>query len=791
MNKLEKEIRKSFLNSLFIEVGNKSIYKKSLLVKQYPEINELIFLKNIEHLLFIERNFILGIKRLSSTLQNEYIDHYYSLSKKEMSFNDWIHDLSECFSKNKESASLFLDRVTRSIRNIENDYIKSNCVLEDLHNFKINEKKLLFGHYAHPYPKLRETSLPIDIDLNEEAKISWLYIDNEHLTIEASQSFGDENALKELVELSRISGVPQKKGYTPFPIHPLQWETLKDTKLKDLLVNQKIIKTNFTIALSPTTSIRSMYNENINWMLKFSLSVRLTNSIRHLKPHEIRRGMLLNDVTNKIKIDEKIRNFEIMQEPFFCSIKNITNMPETNNLHDPGIIEETMVVFRANPFLKNKVDNKNITCSLALLNQHSIDYGQSLIRELLITKNTNITAWYKTEFLEKVIGNFLEIQCMYGILLGAHQQNIVLEMNDKNHITTCFYRDTQGSGFYDNHHNLSESKKRELTKNFITPEMGSILVGYYLFLNSTLGTIRSLALNTDDEQTLIKITTDYLFSKLQAYKEHNNHLLKYLLYSPYIRIKNNFRCCIENFNENAMENPLGLYNLIQNPFFIGEKTMCNDGEDIYTLTNNIRHPIRPKYNEKEILYTAHAKLINATIRLRVINRETDLDIFHEWHNQARVANFWELNKKKEDLLEYLSNALCDTHQMPVILEIAKADDQFVPVGYFEIYWTKEDRLGPYYSANDYDRGFHLLIGNPEFLGFDNTDTILKHVCHYIFQSNSNTQYIMGEPRHDNVKILKYLETFKAWEQLKVFDFPHKRAVLLRCDRNKFYEENYI
>lgn len=210
----------------------------------------------------------------------------------------------------------------------------------------------------------------------------------------------------------------------------------------------------------------------------------------------------------------------------------------------------------------------------------------------------------------------------------------------------------------------------------------------------------------------------------------------------------------------------------------------------YTKTNNVSHPVRPSFQENEILYTTDLHNLDTSLRLRVISIVKDLEIFHEWHNQTRIANFWELNKSKEELLKYLTNGLQDAHQMPVIVEFKKQSD-YEQVGYFEIYWTKEDRLGAYYEAHDFDRGFHLLIGNTKFLGFENTDAILKHVCHYIFQSNKATLSIMGEPRHDNQKILRYLETFTAWERIKEIEFPHKKAILLRCDRTKFYEKKYV
>ena len=46
---------------------------------------------------------------------------------------------------------------------------------------------------------------------------------------------------------------------------------------------------------------------------------------------------------------------------------------------------------------------------------------------------------------------------------------------------------------------------------------------------------------------------------------------------------------------------------------------------------------------------------------------------------------------------------------------------------------------------------------------------------------------MGEPRADNKALLKHLATIPAFHNLKEFDFPHKRAALLECTRERFFE----
>ncbi len=221
------------------------------------------------------------------------------------------------------------------------------------------------------------------------------------------------------------------------------------------------------------------------------------------------------------------------------------------------------------------------------------------------------------------------------------------------------------------------------------------------------------------------------------------------------------------------------------PFWI-KSSISDLSSIVWTKTNDVTHPVRHNPAADTLLYERYIYEIDRSIVFRVINPEKDLAIFSKWHNSKRVSVYWELEGGEQEHMEYMEISLADPHLIPTIMEI---DGE--PAGYFEFYWVKEDRLGPYYESDDYDRGFHFLIGNKRFLGIKNTDAALKSVVHYLFLDDPRTLRVMAEPRSDNQKVLQYVESFPVWKRIKEFDFPHKRAVLLECTRERLFAGNHL
>ncbi|WP_179381005.1 GNAT family N-acetyltransferase [Jannaschia marina] len=192
------------------------------------------------------------------------------------------------------------------------------------------------------------------------------------------------------------------------------------------------------------------------------------------------------------------------------------------------------------------------------------------------------------------------------------------------------------------------------------------------------------------------------------------------------------------------------------------------------------HPLRPA-NPEGLVYERHFADAGVTVAFWSVEVDRDLDMFHRWQNDPRVAYFWEEDKSKEELRAFLETRQADPHNFSVI---GTYDGE--PVGYFEIYWAREDRLGAHYDAGAWDRGWHGLIGETAQLGRRKTSAWIRALTHYIFLDCPMTEVVVGEPRVDNAKLLRYADAM-AYEKVKEFDFPHKRSALMRCRRSAFFD----
>ncbi|WP_444910350.1 GNAT family N-acetyltransferase [Microbulbifer sp. TRSA005] len=198
-------------------------------------------------------------------------------------------------------------------------------------------------------------------------------------------------------------------------------------------------------------------------------------------------------------------------------------------------------------------------------------------------------------------------------------------------------------------------------------------------------------------------------------------------------------------------------------------------------TQGVRHPLRAEPPKGEV-YHRHFHTLGIDFSLRHLDPEKDLERFTNWMNQERVAKFWEEEGDKEKQRQFIDSVIQDPHKHPLI---ACIDGE--PFAYFEIYWALEDRIAPYYDSQPFDRGAHMLVGDQRFLGGRFAQAWFNGVTHFMFLDDARTETLVGEPRADNRALLKYINGTFGWKKVKEFDFPHKRAALIMCKRDEFFQ----
>jgi len=198
------------------------------------------------------------------------------------------------------------------------------------------------------------------------------------------------------------------------------------------------------------------------------------------------------------------------------------------------------------------------------------------------------------------------------------------------------------------------------------------------------------------------------------------------------------------------------------------------------ISNGKRHPRRAPKPRGEVYRRFDARL-GSWVSLRTLEIEHDLERFNRWQNNPRVDAFWQEGGTLAQHREYLGKLEADPHTLTLI---GCFDDE--PFAYFEAYWAKEDRIAPFYAADDYDRGIHMLVGEENHRGPHKVASWLSALVHYLFLDDPRTQRVVAEPRADNGKMIGYMHD-QCFHCDKEFDFPHKRAALMILGRERFFD----
>ncbi len=434
-------------------------------------------------------------------------------------------------------------------------------------NFGEAEQALLTGHAFHPAPKSHEPFnrreaeryLP---DMAPHFPLRWFSVDKTqiageslHLNLQQRLTrFAAENAPQLLNELSDNQWL--------FPLHPWQGEYLLQQGWCQALVAKGLIKDLGEAGTSwlPTTSSRSLYCATSRDMIKFSLSVRLTNSIRTLSVKEVKRGMRLARLAQTDgwqMLQVRFPTFRVMQEDGWAGLRDLNG----------NIMQESLFALRENLLVDQPKSQTNVLVSLT---QAAPDGGDSLLvsavkrlsDRLGITVQQAAHAWVDA-YCQQVLKPLFTAEADYGLVLLAHQQNILVQMLGDLPVG-FIYRDCQGSAFMPHATEWLDTIDEAQAENIFTREQLLRYFPYYLLVNSTFAVTAALGAAGLDSEANLMARVRTLLAEVRDQVTHKT-CLNYVLESPYWNVKGNFFCYLNDHNENTIVDPSVIYFDFANP----------------------------------------------------------------------------------------------------------------------------------------------------------------------------------------------------------------------------------
>ncbi|KML51394.1 IucA/IucC family protein [Bacillus safensis] len=480
----------------------------------------------------------------------------------------------------------FMLRIILSCRNIER-FLKEResdqaALSQADFEYIEAEQSLLLGHLTHPTPKSRQ-----GMTEEEEAVYSpelkgafqLHYFKAHHSIVLQDSSISQPAASLMLEELSRqvpeeterLNMLTENGEYVLIPIHPLQVKVV----MEKAFVKRYIEEGKLTY-LGPlgseytaTSSFRTVYQKDSAYMLKFSVPVKITNSLRINKQKELDRGVEMSRILKTelgVSLYEKFSGFRVIEDPAYLSIRG----DEAESGFE--------VVIRQNPFLHRE---KGASLIAGLCQDHA--YGgksrlAGIIHELAAIEGRSTEAvsqdWFK-QYLTISLKPMLWLFETYGLALEAHQQNAVVQMRD-GYPETFYYRDNQG--YY-----YSESKKDKLanlvqnlsvrSETICADDVAVERLRYYFFFNHLFGLINGFGTEgLAKEEDLLALVRDTLLAHEETYGASD--LTNSLLRSKELPSKANLLTRFEDMDEltGSLETQ-SRYTAVLNPLFLHKEAL--------------------------------------------------------------------------------------------------------------------------------------------------------------------------------------------------------------------------
>lgn len=437
------------------------------------------------------------------------------------------------------------------------------------------EQSLVFGHLLHPTPKSREGIAPHDAtryapELRGSFPLSYVRADpallEEGSAREESASAWVRRALREDLHVPEGFCEEHADGAL-VPLHPWQADHLQRQPRVRRLVEEGRVEFLGEVGrhFHPTSSVRTLYSSDAPFMVKGSLAVRITNSVRTNKRPELERGVAVAELLDaglERELGRRFPDFEIVRDPAYLTLGGELAENEESGFE---------VVLRENPFRGDRARNVAPVVDLC---QDGID-GPSrlarLVREVAAREGIQSAdaaeEWFR-RYLATAIRPVLWLHLTYGIGLEAHQQNAVLSV-EEGYPDEFYYRDNQGYYFAESTYPKVDAMLPgvgERVDTLVPDTVADERIRYYVVLNDAFGVINALGTaGLLDERRLLSLLREELES-LREFDRPESSLLESLLSERRLPCKANLLTRARGMDElvGSLENQ-SVYTEVPNP----------------------------------------------------------------------------------------------------------------------------------------------------------------------------------------------------------------------------------
>jgi len=444
-----------------------------------------------------------------------------------------------------------------------------------------SEQSVLFGHWLHPTPKSRQgmhrwQHAHYAPELKGSFKLHFFAVERQWLNQSSAIALCAEQIVLRIAEQgacdTELALVKQfsDSGKALVAVHPLQAEwLLKQEYIQQLISTGQLHPLGpLGATFTPTSSVRTLYCEQLNFMVKVSIPVKITNSMRINMGHELDAGVTLAKLLNTTRFSSLHPQFQVIGDPAYLSL-SLPNMDESG----------FEMILRDNPFkqTKNELGIGGIQSIAALVQDAILPNDRSKLSTIVHTLSeqqgrslhqTSI-AWFD-RYWQCAIEPAIRLFDQFGIALEAHQQNSLLDLTE-GYPKTYFYRDNQG--FY-----LSSSVKSTLMQLepdlikcpelFYDNNMIFDRFGYYLVINQLFSVINRFGLDgLVSEETLLSIARINLDKLLPQLSSLGQGLIRSITERKSIPCKGNLLTRVDDVDELQAEMEQAVYTQIRNPFY--------------------------------------------------------------------------------------------------------------------------------------------------------------------------------------------------------------------------------